>query len=97
MRWTSLVFQVLAAPGSVCLLLGLATSTTPAAPPEPSRQPEVYAFCFDTHDAAKRDLPRQAMMLRDLGYDAPGTLDWSSWSSESRHSTPPACACIWQE
>jgi len=33
---------------------------------------DVYAFCFDTHDARKRNLGDQARMLKELGYDGAG-------------------------
>lgn len=36
--------------------------------------PEFFAFCMDTHDARQRDLPAQAQMLKELGYDGLGHL-----------------------
>jgi sugar phosphate isomerase/epimerase len=33
-----------------------------------------FAFCIDTHDARKRNLPEQAQMLKDLGYAGVGHL-----------------------
>jgi sugar phosphate isomerase/epimerase len=33
-----------------------------------------FALCMDTHDAKKRDLPQQAAMLKELGYDGAGHL-----------------------
>ena len=40
---------------------------------EPAPWP-FFAFCMDTHDAKKRTIPRQAAMLRDLGYAGCGHL-----------------------
>jgi sugar phosphate isomerase/epimerase len=31
-----------------------------------------FAFCFDTHDAEKRDYQQQAAMLKELGFDGAG-------------------------
>jgi sugar phosphate isomerase/epimerase len=41
---------------------------------QPSAQPAhpFFAFCFDTHDAKKRDLEQQAAMLKQLGFDGAG-------------------------
>jgi sugar phosphate isomerase/epimerase len=39
-----------------------------------SRTPPFYAFCFDTHDAQKRDLNDQAIMLQRLGFDGAGHI-----------------------
>ena len=36
--------------------------------------PLFFPFCIDTHDSMKRDLPAQAAMLKDLGYDGVGHL-----------------------
>ncbi len=33
-----------------------------------------FAFCIDTHDARKRSLEQQALMLKELGYDGVGQL-----------------------
>ena len=33
-----------------------------------------FAFCIDTHDAKKRNLEQQAVMLKELGYDGVGHL-----------------------
>ena len=33
-----------------------------------------FALCMDTHDAKKRNLPEQAQMLKELGYDGAGHL-----------------------
>ncbi len=43
------------------------------APPQTSTKPHaLYAFCFDIPDALKRDLPQQAEMLREVGFDGAG-------------------------
>lgn len=37
-----------------------------------------FAFCMDTHDSMKRDLPAQAALLKELGYAGAGHL----WAKE---------------
>lgn len=37
-----------------------------------SAKPAFFAFCFDTHDAAQRDLAAQATLLKRLGFDGAG-------------------------
>ena len=41
-------------------------ATTEAQPSATPAHP-FFAFCFDTHDAQKRDLEQQAAMLKQLG------------------------------
>jgi sugar phosphate isomerase/epimerase len=64
-------------------LLGAWLATVAGEPVSPSNSPEgarlgltneFFAFCMDTHDAAKRSLPEQARLLRELGFDGAGHL-----------------------
>jgi sugar phosphate isomerase/epimerase len=38
--------------------------------------PPIYGFCMEIHDAKKRELPEQAAMLRELGFDGVGYPLW---------------------
>jgi sugar phosphate isomerase/epimerase len=57
-------------------LLLSASLLTPAAASEPSgaKTNAFFAFCIDTHDAKKRNLEQQAVLLKELGYDGVGHL-----------------------
>ncbi|MCX5670013.1 MAG: TIM barrel protein [Planctomycetota bacterium] len=73
MRRHHLPFLATALPLAVCVLLGGAGAAVRGADP-PARAFPFFALCMDTHDAKKRDLPQQAEMLKDLGYDGAGHL-----------------------
>jgi sugar phosphate isomerase/epimerase len=57
-------------------LLLIAALLTPAVAGEPShaKTNAFFAFCIDTHDAKKRNLEQQAVLLKELGYDGVGHL-----------------------
>ncbi len=52
-------------------LMALRSTATEQPSTKPARH-DLFAFCHDTHDACKRDLPQQANMLKKLGYDGAG-------------------------
>ncbi len=57
------------------LVAGLFFSPTSAAAAGPQAGPSkhpLYAFCFDIPDTRKRDIPQQAAMLQQLGFDGAG-------------------------
>jgi sugar phosphate isomerase/epimerase len=57
-------------------ILVCSASFMAVAEPKPSavRTNELFPFCMDTHDAKKRSLEQQALMLKELGYDGVGHL-----------------------
>ena len=54
----------------LCPMVAAAAATKPSTP----KTNAFFAFCIDTHDAKKRDLEQQALMLKELGYDGVGHL-----------------------
>ena len=56
-----------------------------AADPKPptARGNEFFPFCIDTHDAKKRNVEQQAVMLKELGY-----AGWYSWEDEPEDRNP---------
>jgi sugar phosphate isomerase/epimerase len=80
MKWEVRGRKVAVNPGRSfkCLAVALVCSATfiAAAQTNPSagKMNQFFPFCIDTHDAKKRNLEQQAVMLKELGYDGVGHL-----------------------
>ncbi|MCH5374303.1 MAG: sugar phosphate isomerase/epimerase, partial [Planctomycetes bacterium] len=62
--------------GLACAAGAVRPSHVHAAPPPGQSVPKLYGFCMEIHDAKKRDLPEQATMLCELGFDGVGYPLW---------------------
>ena len=61
--------------GVAAVLAGSPQFSAAAEPKPPTaRGNEFFPFCIDTHDAKKRNVEQQAVMLKELGYDGVGHL-----------------------
>lgn len=67
--WRRVVWGALVVLGMNSMLVVAAESKVDGGKPNP-----FFPFCIDTHDAKKRDLEQQAVMLKELGYDGVGHL-----------------------
>jgi sugar phosphate isomerase/epimerase len=64
------------ASGWLVVILALLAGFSGAAqtPPAAAKANAFFPFCIDTHDAKKRNLEQQAVMLKELGYDGVGHI-----------------------
>ncbi len=77
----------------VALLMFVPIAVSVAGPQKKPRH-ALYAFCFDIHDAVKRDLPQQAAMLKKLGFDGAGHVGLEGLSERLSHARRRKLAAV---